>query len=295
MSETRRTLNSHIGCVGVGLHSGQKVQMTFAPAAKGLGWHITRQDLGVRFPVSYEWAAETVLSTTLRYKNASISTTEHVFAALVACGVDDVEILIDGPEMPILDGSAAPFVFLLESAGFNEQIGAKSYIEILHPVRVEHQDSWAELRPSTRKGLRMRQHISFPNSCIGDQTLTVLDGPVMAKKLLVDSRTFVQAKDIAALQSKGLALGGSLDNAIVIDGYSVLNPEGLRHPQECVRHKMLDALGDLALAGAPIWGAFTGHRSGHALNVALVQKLFQHPSHWQWSQQEGVQEYSKAA
>ena len=201
-------------------------------------------------------------------------------AALCACGVDNVLVELDGPEVPVLDGSSAPFVFLIDCAGRIEQSAPRAVIEVLKPVRVEQDGASAELRPSHAPGLSLSMSIAFDAPAIGRQAYTMRLSEQGFRRELADCRTFTLRSEIEALRQAGLARGGSLDNAVVVDGPSVLNPAGLRRPDEFVRHKMLDAIGDLALAGHPLRGVFIGHRSGHGLNNRLLRALLADRSAW---------------
>jgi UDP-3-O-[3-hydroxymyristoyl] N-acetylglucosamine deacetylase len=286
----RRTLKAAIGCVGTGLHSGRRVSLALRPAPVGAGIRFRRTDIGLEIAARFDNVVETRLCTALGTPGGapgrSIATVEHVMAALAGCGVDDALVEIDGPEMPILDGSAAPFVFLLDCAGIVPQAagGQVQAIEVLRRVRVQDGEgptaAWAELAPSSRSGLEASLTIDFPATAIGRQSFALRLSPRSFRAALADSRTFTLAEEVAALRAAGLARGGSLSNAVVVDGPLVLNPGGLRRPDEFVRHKLLDAVGDLALAGAPLRGRFTGHRSGHGLNNRLLRALFAEAANW---------------
>jgi len=220
--------------------------------------------------------SDTRLCTVVSVGEARVGTIEHLMAALAAARVDDVRVEIDAPELPVFDGSAAPFLFLLESAGIAEHGGLRESIEVLRVVRVEHNGAFAELRPhgAGGSGFELSLAIEFAAPAIGAQALNfTLNAEAFAAEL-AGARTFTLAGEIEALREAGLAKGGSLANAIVVDGASVLNPEGLRFEDEFVRHKMLDVVGDMALAGAPISGRFVGAKTGHALNNALLRALF---------------------
>ncbi|WP_135470412.1 UDP-3-O-acyl-N-acetylglucosamine deacetylase [Crenalkalicoccus roseus] len=283
----RRTLKAAIGCVGIALHSGRRVALTLRPAAPGTGIRFRRTDLGIEIPARYDHVVDTRLCTALGLPGtpeARIGTVEHVMAALAGCGVDDAVVEVDGPEVPILDGSAAPFVFLLDCAGLAAQPGAPEVIEVLRPVRVQEGEgpgaAWAELVPAAGERLEASLTIDFPATAIGRQSLSLRVTPMAFREALADARTFTLAEEVARLRAMGLAQGGSLGNAVVVDGPLVLNPGGLRRPDEFVRHKLLDVVGDLALAGAPLRGRFAGHRSGHALNNRLLRALFADPAAW---------------
>lgn len=272
----QRTIRSAIGCRGVGLHSGRRVFMTLHPAPLGHGIVFRRSDLGIDIPARHDWVAGTQLCTALthpEYPEATVGTIEHLMAALAGCGVDNVLAEIDGPELPILDGSAAPLVFLLDCAGIVEQEADRPTIEILRPVRVEKGPAFAELRPGAF-GFDMALSIEFDDTPIGRQALSLRLTPDSFRRDLASARTFTRASDVERLKAAGLAQGGSLANAVVVDRARVLNPAGLRMPDEFVRHKLLDVVGDMALAGAAFRGRFVGHRSGHALNNQLLRALF---------------------
>lgn len=280
---TQRTLRSAIDCVGVGLHSGLRVGMTLRPAPANTGVVFRRMDLGgIDIPARYDHVSDTRLCTVLesaKHPQARVGTAEHLLAALSGYGIHNVLVEIDGPEVPILDGSAESFVFLIDCAGVAEQDEPVGGIEILRRVRVTHGDAFAELLPGG-PGLDLTMSIDFTAGAIGMQSASVTLSPTSFRAALARARTFTQASEIDALRRAGLALGGSLDNAIVVDGDRVLNPGGLRMPDEFVRHKLLDAVGDLALAGLPLHGRFVGHRSGHALNNRLLRALFADDANW---------------
>ena len=277
----RRTLKAPIGCVGTGLHSGRRVALTLRPAAAGTGIVFRRTDLGIEIPALYDRVVDTRLCTAIGESEARIATIEHVVAALAGTGVDDAVVELDGPEAPIMDGSAAPFVFLIDCAGVVATAAPRAAIEVLRPVRVEEPNgAFAELLPSREAAFDVEIEIDFPNTAIGRQRLEMRLSPHGFREGLADARTFTLAEDVARLRAAGLAQGGSLANAVVVDGPMILNPGGLRRPDEFVRHKMLDVVGDLALAGAPIRGRFRAGRSGHALNNRVLRALFADPSAW---------------
>ncbi len=228
-------------------------------------------------------ASELVLCTAIRNERGdSVATIEHLMAACAGLGLDNVLIGIDGPEVPIMDGSSAEFCAMIERAGLVSQGAPRRFIRVLEPVEVASGAKWARLSPTEGRGLRLKARIAFQSQAIGVQTAEhCLDADDFEDKLAF-ARTFGFARDVEMLQSSGRALGGSLQNAVVIDGDIVLNPEGLRCENEFVRHKLLDAVGDLALAGAPIIGAYEAERPGHALNNALVCKLLDTPEAWCW-------------
>ncbi|MXP62728.1 UDP-3-O-acyl-N-acetylglucosamine deacetylase [Roseomonas sp. M0104] len=288
-TERRRTLKAPIGCVGIGLHSGRRVSLTLRPAVAGAGVTFRRTDLGVDLPARFDLVSDTRLCTALALPDqphVRIGTIEHVMAALAACGIDDAVVEVDGPEVPILDGSAAPFIFLIDCAGIATTAMPRATIEVLKPVRVQDGEgpgaAWVALYPTETPGFEAALEIDFPSPVIGHQSLSLRVTESAFRAGLASARTFTMAEDVARLRAAGLALGGSLDNAVVVDGPLVLNPGGLRSDDECVRHKLLDVVGDLALAGAPLSARFAGSRSGHALNNRLLRALFADASAWRW-------------
>jgi UDP-3-O-[3-hydroxymyristoyl] N-acetylglucosamine deacetylase len=278
----RHTLKSAIDCVGHGLHSGESVRLRLVPAAADQGIVFHRTDLDTRIPAKFDLVADSRLCTVIGLPNqpeASVATIEHLMAALSANQIDDVTVEIDGPELPILDGSAAPYSFLIQSAGVVESGGTRPSIEILRAVRVANGEAFAELRPHgagafSATGLDLSLAIDFPAEAIGRQALSLSLTPESFAADLASARTFTMANEIEDLRKAGLAKGGSLANAIVVEDTKVINPEGLRWQDEFVRHKLLDVVGDLALAGAPLIGRFIGSRTGHALNNRLLHALF---------------------
>jgi UDP-3-O-[3-hydroxymyristoyl] N-acetylglucosamine deacetylase len=273
----QRTLANSIHCMGVGLHSGAQVSLSLHPAAVNSGIVLHRSDLGLSYPARFDLVMDTRLCTLLFPEgraDARIGTVEHVMAALAAMGVTNAVIEVDGPEIPVLDGSSAPFLFLIDCAGVVDQNAAATVIEVLRPVRVEDGESFAELLPSAEPGLMLEVAIDFSASIIGRQSLRLELTESNFRHELATARTFAMAAEIDALRKAGLARGGSLDNAVVVDGNRVLNPAGLHCPDEFVRHKMLDAVGDLYLAGGLLQGTFRASRPGHAMNNRLLRALF---------------------
>ncbi len=289
------TIKTTIRCVGIGLHTGQRIRLQISPAPAGTGIVFHRTDLGVHIPARFDHVSDTRLCTVVAKDGARVATVEHLLAALAGLGIDNAVVALDGPEVPILDGSAEGFVFLLECAGREELSGPRDIIEILRPIRVEDGASFMELRPSFRTGLDISLSIAFDAPAIGRQALSLAIRPDTFRSELMRARTFTHAADVTALQQAGLALGGSLANAIVVNGDSIENPEGLRMPDEFVRHKMLDIVGDLALAGAPIYGRVVGNRSGHTLNNRLLHHLFANPTAWRMVSVEPNQDWLSAA
>jgi len=287
------TLKTSIDCVGIGLHSGRRVQMALRPAAANHGIVFRRTDLGRDIPARFDLVADTRLATVLgdpADPSVRVGTIEHVMAALSGCGIDNVLIEVDGPELPVLDGSAAHLVFLIDCAGIETQEAPRRTIEVRRPVRVSDRNAFAELRPArpSRDGLHLAMSIVFAAPAIGRQELSVQLTPESFRRELSRARTFALAEDIDRLRAAGLAQGGSLDNAVVVDAARVLNPGGLRMEDEFVRHKLLDAVGDLALAGAALRGSFTAHRSGHGLNNRLLRALMADASAWRWADEARV-------
>ena len=284
MDLTRQhTLRQPAICAGVALHSGAKVRATLKPAAPGTGIVFRRTDLpgAPRIEASALAVADTRLCTVLDAgRGAEIATVEHLMAAAAGLHIDNLIVDVDGPELPILDGSSAMFCALMLQAGIAPQAAARREIELIDAVEVRDGTKWARLEPGD--GFSMEIGIDFASRAIGRQTARFVLEPGRFAEELAFARTFGFARDVEALRKLGLARGGSLDNAIVVDGDDVMNPEGLRAHDEFVRHKLLDALGDLWLAGAPIRGRFRAEQTGHALNNALVRKLLDTPSAWRW-------------
>jgi len=285
----QKTLKSAIGCSGVGLHSGKKISMTLKPAPIGSGIVFHRTDAAPGqnpdVPARYDAVVDTRLCTCVGNADGlTIGTIEHLMSALAGMGIDNLIVDIDGPEVPVMDGSAAPFVFLIECAGIAEQAAPRRAIKVLEPVSVTEGGILVRLDPA-EADFSVSFEIAFANPLIGrqslDMTFPVTDtatGPYRAE--VSSARTFGFLEDVERLNKMGLALGGSLDNAVVISGNKVLNEEGLRFDDECVRHKALDAVGDLYLAGAPIIGRFSGSKSGHAHSNLLLRALFANPVAW---------------
>ncbi len=271
----QKTIRKTVWTDGVGIHSGKPVRVTIAPARPGQGVGFIREDVDeeVRIPALFSRIRNTELATTLSEGEVSVATVEHVAAALFALGVDNVTVRLTGPEVPILDGSAKPFVELLESAEIVDAGEPGKAARIVRPLRVESGDCWAELGPDGG-GLSMDYTIVYENPHVGTQRFCCNVDPDVFIREVAPARTFGLFNDIDGMYARGLALGGSLANAVVIGDNGVLNPEGLRFPDECVRHKCLDAVGDLSLFGMPLIGKFTAHKSGHRLNHLLVRELF---------------------
>lgn len=277
----QKTLRSDITFEGRGLHSGKAARLTLRPAAVDTGIVFVRVDAagqGARIPALWHNVEVSPLNTRLTQGAVSVSTIEHLMAALSGCGVTNAIVEIDGPEVPIMDGSSAAFVRGIVATGLRRMQAPMQAIKILDEIRVSHHDAWASLRPAT--SLQIDFEIDFADAAIGFQhkTLNMANGSFVRE--LCDSRTFCRNSDVEQMRRNGLALGGTLENAVVVDGAAVLTPGGLRHTDEAVRHKMLDALGDLYTAGAPILGRYTGHKAGHNLTNALLHALFSQPEKW---------------
>lgn len=280
----QRTLKQSIKVTGIGLHSGEKVTLTLHPALPNTGVLYRRTDLtpAVTFKAQADAVQDTMLCTCLVNEDGvRISTIEHLNAALSGLGIDNIIIEVDAPEIPIMDGSANPFVYLLLDAGIEEQNVAKKFIRIKKPIRVEDGDKWAEFKPYD--GFRLSFTIDFEHPAISEDVRSYrIDFSAQSfVQQISRARTFGFMKDIEYLQGQGLALGGSLDNAIVLDNYRILNEDGLRYKDELVRHKLLDAIGDLYMAGHNIIGDFEAYKSGHGLNNKLLRELFAHQEAWE--------------
>jgi len=279
----QRTLSNSIRASGVGLHSGEKVNMTLRPAAKDTGIIFRRLDIEPiqQIPALAKSVIDTMLGTTIAKKNASVMTVEHILAAFAGLGIDNALIDLDGPEVPIMDGSSASFIFLIESAGIEEQNASKKFLRIKKEIRVEDGDKFAEFKPYN--GYRISFEIDFDHPMIKSKLtkLSVDFSTLTFLKEISRARTFGFLKEIETLRSKNLALGGSLDNAIVLDDYRILNQDGLRYQDELVRHKILDVVGDLYLMGHILVGEFNGYKSGHELNNKLILKLYTDQTAWE--------------
>ncbi len=271
----QRTLKTTIKTTGVGLHTGARVELVLRPAApnEGIVFHRVDLERPVAIHADALHVGETRLSSTLKHDGASISTVEHVMSALAGLGIDNLHIDVAGPEIPIMDGSAGPFVFLLQSAGIVEQDAPKRYLRVLLPVEVRDGDKWARFDPFN--GFKLDFTIDFPHPMFGSENRhVVIDFAEHSYvKEVARARTFGFMQEVEAMRAAGLGLGGSLQNAIVLDEYRVLNTEGLRYDNEFVKHKVLDAIGDLYLLGHPLIGQYTAFKSGHGLNNAVARAL----------------------
>ena len=279
----QRTIRNSIRATGVGLHTGRKVLMTVRPALPDTGIVFRRTDLpdAADIPARAANVGETNLGTTLIQGEARVSTVEHLLSAFAGLGIDNARIELNAPEVPIMDGSAGPFVFLLQSAGIEEQPALKRFTRVKRTVRVEDGDKWAQFDPY--EGFRVNFEIEFDHPIFKRrmQRATMDFSTTAFLKEISRARTFGFMRDLEMLRSRNLALGGTLDNAIVLDDSGVLNEGGLRYEDEFVKHKILDAIGDLYLLGHSLIGEFSGHKSGHGLNNRLLRALQADPSAWE--------------
>jgi len=279
----QRTLKNVIRATGVGIHSGEKVYMTLRPAAPDTGIVFRRVDLDepVEIKACAEHVGDTSMSTTLVRDTVRVATVEHLLSAMAGLGIDNAYVDLSSAEVPIMDGSAGPFVFLIQSAGIAEQPAAKRFIRIKKSVTVKDDDKWARFEPFD--GFKVGFSIDFNHPIFTRTTSTAeIDFSTTSfVKQVSRARTFGFMKDIEMLRERNLVLGGSMDNAIVLDDYRVLNEDGLRYEDEFVKHKILDAIGDLYLLGHSLIGAFFGHKSGHALNNKLLRTLLADKTAWE--------------
>jgi UDP-3-O-[3-hydroxymyristoyl] N-acetylglucosamine deacetylase len=279
----QRTLKSLIKTTGVGLHTGARVDLALRPAGPDTGIVFHRVDLpqSAAIPAHALNVGDTRLSSSLEKDGARVSTVEHLMSALAGLGIDNLHVDVAGPELPIMDGSAAPFVFLLQSAGIEEQAARKRYLRIKEVVELRQDDKWARFEP--HPGFVLDFTIDFPHPVFGSESRrVVIDFAEHSyTKEVSRARTFAFMQDVEAMRAAGLALGGSLQNAIVLDETRVLNSEGLRYDNEFAKHKVLDAIGDLYLLGHPLIGTFAAFKSGHALNNAVSRALLARPEAWE--------------
>ena len=278
----QRTLSSSITATGVGLHTGKKINLRINPGQPDRGIVFIRTDMASEpITASLKNVHDTRLSTTISNGSASVSTVEHLLSALAGLGIDNANIELDGPEVPIMDGSSRPFVFLIQSAGINEQNHPKKFIKIIKDIEVKQNDKWAKIEPFD--GFKVAftidfDHPSFPKET---QTSTIDFSTISYLSQVSRARTFGFAKDIENLRKNNLALGGSVNNAIVIDDYKIVNEDGLRYKDEFVKHKILDAIGDLYLLGHSLIGSFSAFKSGHHLNNLLLRELINNENAWE--------------
>lgn len=279
----QRTLKNVIRATGVGIHSGAKVFMTLRPAAVNTGIVFRRTDLDpvVEVPAFATQVGDTSMNTSLEKDGVRVSTVEHLMSAFAGLGIDNAYVDLSNAEVPIMDGSAGPFVFLIQSAGIDEQSAAKRFIRVLEPVEARMDDKWARLEPYD--GFRVSFKIDFNHPVFkSHQSFASVDFSTTSYlKEIARARTFGFMRDIEMLRERNLVLGGSMDNAVVLDDYRVLNTDGLRYEDEFVKHKVLDAIGDLYLLGHGLIGAFSGFKSGHELNNLLLRRLLEQSAAWE--------------
>src|SRR5882757_2325916 len=280
------TLRDHTALSGVGVHSGLPVTLTFHPADAGAGIRFIRTHVdGLEdreIPADMSAVTATEFATVLGDASGPlVSTAEHVLAALSGLGIDNAMVEIDGPEAPIMDGSAAPFVAAIDLVGIETLDLARRHIKVLKPVRVALGDAFGEILPNPR-GFRIEAEVQFDHALIGRQTLAIDVKPDTFRREIARARTFGFMRDVTTLWNQGYALGASLENTLVVSDNRILNPEGTRFPDEFVRHKVLDAIGDLALAGGPLLGTYRSVRGGHKLNHAVLCALMSDASAWTW-------------
>lgn len=279
----QRTIKTAIRATGVGLHSGRKVYMTLRPAAENSGITFRRVDLDepVDIPADPTLVGETMLGTTLIKDGVKVATVEHLMSALAGLGIDNLNVDLSAPEVPIMDGSAGPYIFLLQSAGIEEQSAAKKFIRIRKKIRVEDGDKWAQLTPFN--GFKVNFEIAFNHPVFNklSRDASIDFSSTSFLKEVSRARTFCFLRDVEALRAHNLTLGGSMDNAIVLDDYRILNEDGLRYANEFVIHKILDAIGDLYLLGHGLIGEYSAFKSGHDLNNKLLRALLNDQPAWE--------------
>jgi UDP-3-O-[3-hydroxymyristoyl] N-acetylglucosamine deacetylase len=276
--DAQRTIRRAISCVGIGLHSGNKVQLSLKPAQPGFGIRFRRTDLGDNeVPANVQHLRGINLATALSVNSVSVETVEHLLAALVSMRIDNVLIELNSPEVPIMDGSSAPFIFLIQEAGVKAQAAPRQYLKILRPISLARGDKHIALYPSDE--FRVTYSISYDHPLLRHQQRTITITEESFIEEIAPARTFTFLKDVEMLRRNGLALGGSLDNAIVLGETGVLN-NALRFEDEFVRHKILDAVGDLALVGHPVIGHLVAHRAGHGLHTEFAAKILEASDCW---------------
>jgi UDP-3-O-[3-hydroxymyristoyl] N-acetylglucosamine deacetylase len=287
----QRTLKKEISCTGVGLHCGEKVTINIKPAPADTGIRFIRVDLDGQPEVEakYDNVLDTTLATTIGKNECTVSTIEHLMAAFFGMGIDNALVELDGREVPVMDGSAAPFVFLINSAGIKEQECPRRFIVVKKPFKVEDGDRSITIHPS--KEVRITYRIDFDHPLIRDQKFDLRFSGRDFVREISSARTFGFLKDVEMLKENGFAKGGSLDNAVVIDDFKILNEEGLRFNDEFVRHKILDFIGDLSIVGCPIIGHFVIDKSGHFLNQYMLQNLMASEKYWKTVSLEDSQEF----
>lgn len=282
MDYRQRTLKEPVGCTGIGLHSGEKIRIFIRPAAPDSGISFVRKDLPGRpaVPAHFDYVLDTTLATTIGIDGCRIGTIEHLMAAFFGLGIDNAVVELDGPEVPIMDGSAAPFVFLIKSAGIREQGAPKKFLLIKRPFKVDDGNRSIAIYPA--KELKITCMIDFQKPMLRNQSYELTFSGRDFVRDISRARTFGFLSDVETLKANGLARGGSLDNVVVVDEFKVLNEDGLRFKDEFVRHKLLDFIGDLSIVGSPVIGHFVVKKSGHYLNQFMLRKLMGSARHWRW-------------
>ena len=280
MNFKQRTLKTDVGCTGLGLHSGEKVKITVRPASCGTGIRFVRTDLPGSSYVDarFDNVFDTTLATSIGSNGCRVSTIEHLMAAFYGLGIDNARVELDGPEVPIMDGSSAPFVYLLKSAGIEEQKDPKQFIVVKKPFKLDDGNRSIRVYPSNE--LKISYMIDFQHPLLRNQEYELCFSGGDFIREISRARTFGFLKDVQTLKANGFAKGGSLDNAVVIDDFRILNEDGLRYKDEFVRHKILDFIGDLSLSQAPVIGHFVVKKSGHFLNQKMLTKLMASKKHW---------------
>ena len=280
MDYKQRTLMNEVGCTGIGLHTGEKVKINLRPAPANSGIKFVRTDLKGRpeVEVRFDNVFDTTLATTIGTNGCKVSTIEHLMAAFFGLGIDNAVVELDGPEVPIMDGSAAPFVFLIKSGDIREQKSPKQFIVIKKPFKVDDGNRSVCIYPS--KELKITYMIDFQHPLLRNQEYELTFSGRDFVREISTARTFGFMKDVETLKKNGLARGGSLDNAVVIDDFRIINEDGLRFDDEFVRHKILDFIGDISIVGSPIIGHFVVKKSGHFLNQHMLRKLMESKKHW---------------
>ncbi|MFH0810361.1 MAG: UDP-3-O-acyl-N-acetylglucosamine deacetylase [Pseudomonadota bacterium] len=280
MSFYQRTVAQPVSCVGIGLHSGKRITLTIKPASPSTGIVFVRADLPGRPEIraAVENVVDTRLATTIGRDGARVSTVEHLMAALAGMGIDNAQIDVDGAEIPIMDGSAAPFIFLLKSVGTRVQHAAKRFIVIRKPLALREGDKSLAIYPA--REFKISCSIDFDHPLLREQHYSLSFSDSVFEREISRARTFGFLHEVEAMQKRGFALGGSLDNAVVVDRFRILNEDGLRYRDEFVRHKILDLVGDAALLGRPVIGHFIADKSGHALNNTFLRELLATPAAW---------------
>ena len=292
MDYKQRTIRDEVSCTGIGLHCGERVKMSLRPAPCGTGIRFMRRDIpgSPVVEAKFENVKDTTLATSIGAKGCRVGTIEHLMAAFYGLGIDNAQVVLDGPEVPIMDGSSAPFVFLIKSVGIKEQEAPKRFIVVKKPLKIEDGDRSISVHPS--KELKISYMIDFKHPLLRNQEYELCFSGGDFIREISRARTFGFLKDVQTLKANGLARGGSLDNAVVIDDFRILNEDGLRFKDEFVRHKILDFVGDLSLICAPVIGHFVVRKSGHFLNQLMLEKLIQSKRHWKSLSFDTAEEYS---